>query len=271
MRPPLESDINKSDNGHLLFIGGADGMEGAIMMSVKAALEIGAGYTSLFTTERARAVIAGFIPELITIDHNSGSIADLFAARSYDAVVLGPGMGRNKRASQIFREALETLASPAYSHCKALIDGDGLFHLAAALASGDCPALSASRFVLTPHFLEAARLTGMTLEAIKANRPAAALFCAQKTGCTVLLKGPASIVSCEGNNFINTNGNSLLAAAGSGDALSGIIGAFLLTEAPVFLAACAGCYIHGAAADCLASEGKRHIKATDLISALQRI
>ncbi len=65
--PPVKADINKTDRGHLLLIGGFDGMEGAIMMSALAALGTGAGLITILTTERARDIIAGKIPEVMTL------------------------------------------------------------------------------------------------------------------------------------------------------------------------------------------------------------
>ena len=265
--PGLASDINKSDRGHLLFIGGFDGMEGSVMMSIMAALETGTGYVSLLTTETARRVIAGIIPELMTMSLEEKKVSDVLASRKYDAIVIGPGMGRSEIASRIFDETIK--ASLEYANCKVLIDGDGLFHLAAYLKMQKSPVLSASKYVLTPHFMEAERLMGRSVASIKENRLAAARECAALTNSTVLLKGPASIISSGEFSYINTKGNSLLACAGSGDVLSGIIGAYLLRDVPVFLAACAGCYFHGAAADFLFSQGKTHIKATDIITALK--
>lgn len=268
--PLLHSDINKGDRGHLLLIGGFDGMEGAIMMSVMAALEAGAGYVSLLTTENARSIIAGKIPELMTMSLQGGNIADILSARQYDAVVIGPGMGRTEMAARIFNETMEVLSS--YDNCRVVIDGDGLFHLAALLKkTSGVPEMSYSRHIITPHFLEAGRFIDKSIEAIKSNRLASARECALITGCTVLLKGPASIICSGERSFINTSGNSLLAAAGSGDVLSGFIGAYLLRDVSAFIAACTGCYMHGAAAELLASEGRKHIKATDIVSAMPRL
>lgn len=264
LKMPGGADTNKSERGHLLLIGGFDGMEGAIMMSAAAALESGTGLLTLISTAGARRAIAGIIPELITISAETGKIHETIHARRYDALLIGPGMGRSEYAAGIFKEAMD-----AFDTGTVLIDGDGLFHLPVYLENAVLK--SGVKYVLTPHFMEASRIMKKSVDEIKENRLAAAKECALKTGCIVLLKGPASIVTDGERAYINTSGNNLLAAAGSGDVLSGILGALLLRKAAPAQAACAACYFHGKAADALAQAGKRHLRATDIISALKEI
>lgn len=259
-------DINKTSRGHLLLIGGFDGMEGAIMLASAAAIEAGAGLSTVATTANARAIIAGKIPELMTTDINQDNVGEVLTSRKFNALVLGCGMGRTQAAKNIFAQTMKHL--PASGINRVLIDGDGLFHLAEYLSSNKLPA--EINFSLTPHFGEAARITGKSIEAIADNRILAAEECAAKAGCHVLLKGPASIICAGENKFINTTGCSLLATAGSGDVLSGIAGAYLAREnLPVEQALCAACYVHGSAADSLAAEGRLHIKAGDIIRQLK--
>ncbi len=264
-----DTDVNKTDRGHLLLVGGFDGMEGAIMMSAMAALRTGAGLGTLMTTDRARDIIAGKIPEVMTLSipvndgrapSGDGALA-LLTARKYDALVMGPGMGRSDLAVEFFHSVMKALAESGIGKC--LVDGDGLYHLASWLEGGR---LSGSiDYVLTPHFMEASRILRRPVDDIKSDRLSSARECSHMTGATVLLKGPASIVSDGTDSFINTTGNPLLAVGGSGDILSGIIGSLLLGDIPAPLAAAAGCWIHGRAADMLADSGMRSIRATDLL------
>ncbi|MCL1911796.1 MAG: NAD(P)H-hydrate dehydratase [Leptospirales bacterium] len=256
-------DIDKNTKGHLLLAGGFDGMEGAIIMSAKAALETGVGLISLITTPKARGIIAGKIPELITIQAQADAIHSLLRERKYDSLIIGPGMGRGEDSAELFTALMDALPEDIV----VVIDGDGLFHLASYLKNQKLK--STVKYILTPHFNEASRIMEKSVDEIKANRLAAAKECSARTGCVVLLKGPASIVSDGEFAYINTSGNSLLAAAGSGDVLSGILGALLLRGAETRIAACAACFFHGKAADLLASKGAKHLKASDIIEAIK--
>ncbi len=288
-------DAHKGSVGHLLLVGGFDFMEGAIMMSAMAALETGTGLITLLTTERARAAIAGAIPELITRaipdlpgysgrkeslpegdtrasdalkKHIDNEIHRFFGEdRRYGAVIIGPGMGRGELSRLVFFAVMDSLQRHGIG--KALIDGDGLFHLAGYLKHGK-PA-GAENIIITPHFFEASRLFQRTVDEIKANRFDAALALSRETGCTSLLKGPATIVSDGTRSLVNTSGNPALATAGSGDVLSGIIGALLLRAMPALDAAGSGAYLHGLAADLYVKENAVTImKATDIIKYIRR-
>jgi NAD(P)H-hydrate epimerase len=272
INPPVNTDINKTDRGHLLLVGGFDGMEGAVMMSAMAAFRLGAGLVTLLTTARARDIIAGKIPELMTLSlpvNDGGALSRddvlaLLTARSYDALVMGPGLGRSSMAAEFFTGIMEAL--PESGIGRVLIDGDGLYHLAAWIEGGRlCGNID---YVLTPHFMEASRILRRSVDDIKSDRLASAREGAAMTGATVLLKGPASIVCCGTDSFINTTGNPLLATGGTGDILSGIIGSLLLRDILAPEAAAAGCWIHGRAADILADSGMRNIMATDLLDVI---
>lgn len=269
-------DTHKGERGHLLLIGGFDGMEGAIMMAARAAFETGVGMASLLTTPAARNIIAGMIPELITIslppdlDPSApdpgavrAAIAGVFDRRKYDAVLIGPGMGRGPLARTVF----ETLFVSAgdFGIRRMLVDGDGLYHQAVSVKTMK-PDPSVN-IVITPHFQEASRLCGLPVEEIRKDRHASAGRLARELACTVVLKGPSSIVT-DGDRFlVNTTGNPALATAGSGDVLSGIIGALLLRRFSPLQAAGFGAWIHGRAADlCCSGQKTDLIKSTDLIS-----
>jgi NAD(P)H-hydrate epimerase len=290
-----ETDTHKGAAGHLLLVGGFDGMEGAIMLTAIAAFETGLGLGTLLTTGKARSVIAGKIPELITasfpaIDEASqeysGILSDgiagtdekiirlqeavrnscerFFRGRGkFGAMVIGPGMGRSVLSAQVFTVLMGSLE--AFGIGRVLVDGDGLYHLAEYLKGNTLP--EGADFIITPHFLEASRFTGEPVESIKQNRPAAAMALARRTGAAVLLKGPATLVSDGEGLLINTTGNPSLATAGSGDVLSGIIASLMLRDLSLPEAGGIGAFLHGRAADLFVAdnEGIEIMKSTDSI------
>ncbi len=109
---------------------------------------------------------------------------------------------------------------------------------------------------MTPHPGEAARLCATTVDAIQGDRLRAALALAATMNAAVVLKGAGSIVAFPDGHFaINTSGSAALASAGTGDVLSGMVGALLAQGLPVDSALPLGVCLHGAAADALVAEG----------------
>ncbi len=270
-------DTHKGERGHLLIIGGFDGMEGAALLAAGAAFETGVGLATLMTTDSARAVVAGKIPELMTLslpwtdgtgkDGPADALDALLGSGNYDALVIGPGMGRTVPARAVFEAAITSAGRHGIR--RVLIDGDGLFHLAACLEGGG--AVTGADMVVTPHFMEASRLLGVPVDEIRKNRLHAAGSLAGRLGCAALLKGPATIVSDAARSFINTTGSASLAAAGSGDVLSGIIGALLLRRFTPLVAASYGAHIHGRAADlCRAERDTDLLRSSDLLPYISR-
>ncbi len=273
------ADTNKSERGHLLLIGGFDGMEGAIIMTASAALETGVGLVSLITTPSARSVIAGRLPECMTVTlpyHEgidtvdqatlSAALIDVFESKRYDTLVIGPGMGRSTFARNIYDAVIQNINRSGIR--RMLIDGDGLSHLAD--MAGEVKFSPGPEVVVTPHFKEASRLMGVSVPDIMGDRHGAAGALARKLNCTVLLKGPATIVTDGDRFFINSTGTSALATAGSGDVLSGIIGSLLLRRFTTVQAAAFGAYIHGKAADIHCRKaGIDLLKATDIINRIR--
>jgi len=273
-------DTHKGIKGHLLIIGGFDNMEGAIILTAKAAFETGVGLATLLTTPNARKIIAGKIPELITasidssvfevnpdrkkIEQNIENDLDTFFSKrkKFDALVIGPGMGRNDLSMILFNKIMDKLEK--YNIHRLLVDGDGLFYLADYLKNNTLP--KKVSVVITPHFLEASRFTNKAVEKIKDNRVQSAVELSQLTGAVALLKGPSTIITRGDKTLINSSGNPALATAGSGDVLSGIIGALLLKDLSPINSAGLGAYIHGLAADCYQENHKTPgMKAGDII------
>ncbi len=191
---------------------------------------------------------------------------DLDAARivvkeldRFHAVVVGPGVGRDDRSQAAVQRIIAECRAPI------VVDADALNALAvdpAPLrvrhAAGLPPA------VLTPHAGEYQRLAGV---AVGADRVAAARDLAARLDAIVLLKGPGTVVAePSGNAVINRTDGPALAAAGTGDVLSGVIGGLLANGAPPFVAAATGAYVHGRAATAAGTGAE--LVATDLLGAL---
>ena len=260
-------DIHKGDRGHLLIIGGWPAMEGAALMTAAAALEIGVGLITLLTHPQSRQIIAGKIPELMTKEINlekdiDSQLKKIFTEKKYQALVIGPGLGRDQKAQEVFKATLDNIKHSSIK--KVLIDADGLFFLATHKFSKKL--FKDIHFIVSPHFQEAARLLKKPIDFIKNNRLQAAKKIALSYQATAILKGPSTIISNGEENLINTTGDKALATAGSGDILSGIIGACLLKMIPPFQATALGVYTHGRAADLYCQEKKNDtLKATNLL------
>ena len=239
---PRLRNTHKGTYGTLAIIGGAPGMSGAVLIAARAALKLGAGKV-------IGAMLDGSLsfdplyPEVMLCNATGALGADL------DTVVVGPGLGQSDAA----RALLEAYAAIA---CPLVLDADALnlialdARLAARITRREHPT------VLTPHPLEAARLLGRSLAAVQRDRVAAALALARTYNAQVVLKGAGSVIATPQDRWlINPSGNPGMAAAGMGDALAGIAGAFIAQGFAVADAVAAAVHLHGAAADALVARG----------------
>ena len=223
------------------IVAGSPGMTGAARLASAAAMRTGAGYVRLSTP--GGGVDPGVPTEVVSQSLPLVDWADtvLKGLDRFHALIVGPGLGRSDRTTSEVRRLVATASVPT------VIDGDGLFALA---WSADGPsAVLRSRHaptVLTPHDGEFGLLAG---HRPGADRLADARQLAASTGTVVLLKGPATVIAePHGRVLVATAGDERLATAGSGDVLSGIIGALLAQQVPAFEAAAAGAWLHGTAA-----------------------
>lgn len=226
--PPRLPDANKGQFGHVLVIAGSRGKSGAAILAGLAALRTGAGLVTIACPESIQSIVAGFAPELMTEglpETAEGTISAAAADRvdavtaGKDVIVLGPGVSRNSETAEFVRSLVKRCPVPL------VLDADGLNAF-----EGRAHEIKASPDfrALTPHPGEAARLTGTPVKGIQADRLETARRLAADTGSCVVLKGSRTIVAgISGETWINMTGNPAMAKGGSGDVLSGIIGAAL--------------------------------------------
>jgi NAD(P)H-hydrate epimerase len=187
-------------------------------------------------------------------------------ARARDAVVLGPGLGLTEQTRRFVRAFAARCPVPL------IVDADGLNAFAGNGAGGAAPDLlrRAAPTVITPHPGEMARLAGLQTKDVQARRLETARDMAERTGAVVVLKGQRTVIARpDGLAAINPTGNPGMATGGTGDVLSGIVGALLARGCDAWLSATAAVFAHGRAGDRAASRlGQESLIAGDLVDAL---
>lgn len=258
---PRSSTSNKGDYGHVLVVGGEQGMAGAAQLAGTAAARTGAGLVSLATRQGHAAGIAAAVPELMC--HGVEEIKQLVLLLQRATVIaIGPGLGRGQWAQTLFSAILNTsLPRPV----PIVVDADALNLLAAKPSRRD-------DWILTPHPGEAARLLGVTVDEIQANRFNAITQLQDKYGGVVVLKGKGTlIVNAEGRLALCSAGNPGMACGGMGDVLTGIIAGLLAQGASLEDAAKLGVCLHAEAGDLAARDGLRGLLASDLFPQLRQL
>ncbi len=242
--PPRNRNSHKGTYGSVGVIGGAPGMDGAVLLAGRAALKLGAGRVYAgFIDSRAPAVDP-VQPELML------RAADAVLKLDHlTCLAVGPGMGASPTAAHCLRQALSARAP-------LVLDADALNEIARNAELNPFIKQRISATVLTPHPAEAARLLGCETSAIQHDRVAAACRLAKDYNAGIVLKGAGSICAWpDGTWAINTSGNPGMAAAGMGDALTGFIAALLAQGTEPRIALSAAVYLHGAAADAAVDRG----------------
>lgn len=252
--PKRRDDANKGSCGRLFIVAGSCGMTGAAYLAAKGALRSGAGLVTVGVAASERHIVAGMVPEAMTVplEDKEGKITErsiktiLEYAHKSDTVIFGPGLGQNTDIHSIVKTLLSEYKG------KLVIDADGLNAV-----SKNCDILKEKScdVVITPHPGEMSRLTKLSIDEIQKNRTEVAADFAKKYGITVLLKGKNTVIAgADGQMKINPTGNPGMATGGTGDVLSGVIGAFLGQGLGAFDAAVLGAYIHGKAGDMAAEK-----------------
>lgn len=262
---------SKKDFGHVLIVAGSPSMLGAAALSSLAALRSGAGMVTAAVPKGLNLTLQKKISNCVMTLPLASSLGGVFSFKAldqlkmmwerFDAVAIGPGLGRENTTLQLARAVVQQCPKPL------VIDADALY----ALAKDPSVLLKAKAArILTPHSGEMSRLTGAPVKAIEAGRQKAARDFARRYNCVLLLKGHRTVVSCaRGKTYINRTGHVGMATAGSGDVLTGMIAALLAQGNIPYNAACWGAFLHGKAGDLAAkSKFKRGMIATDIIECI---
>ena len=259
--PERRAEQSKKDFGRLLIVAGSTGMAGAAVLCGKAALRSGVGLATFYVPGDLFPILQTALYEATCLERYEGRKERAAHLAACTAVAAGPGLGRREEDLILLMDVLAA-GKPAVLDADALNDIVRFdLHDAVRDAQGSV--------VLTPHEGEAARLLGTT--SIE-NRETAVRTLADRYQATVILKGHHSLVaSPDGVVTVNPTGCPGMAKGGSGDVLTGMIGAFLAKGMPAGKAALAGAYLHGMAGElCQKALGEESILARDLIDAIPR-
>jgi hydroxyethylthiazole kinase-like uncharacterized protein yjeF len=260
----------KFTSGPVLVAGGSPGLTGAPCLSALAAQRAGAGYVTVCVPAALSLVFETRLLEAMTIAlpdddgaHTTAGVPRIAeAAARGGALVLGPGLGRTPGVFEFVRETIAQVAL--------LLDADGLGAYAgepSRLRERSAP------IVLTPHEGELARLLGVSAAEVAAERLRLVGEAAALSGAIVVLKGDDTLIAApDGTTAVSPGATPALATAGTGDVLSGVVGALLARGLDPFLAACAGVRLHALAAQRAAAlRGRDGMIASDVIEQLSTV
>lgn len=267
--PPRPTDGHKGTFGHLLVMAGSTGKTGAATLSGDAAVRSGCGLVTVACPASVHDILELKLTEAMTVpllEAEEGSFAEASWAElqslleTRQALAIGPGIGQSEELGRLVRRVLTECRLPVVADADAL---NALAGHAEVLFEREDGAT-----VLTPHPGEMARLTGLSIAEIEADRFRIAREFAGEFGVVLVLKGVRTLIAApDGRVAINGSGNVGLASGGSGDVLTGLIGGFLAQGMDAFDAAGLSCFLQGMAADRLAErQGCAGLKAGDLLA-----
>jgi hydroxyethylthiazole kinase-like uncharacterized protein yjeF len=268
--PARPANSNKGDFGRVLLVTGSTGMTGSGCLASMAALRSGAGLVYTGVPKSLAPIYGSSLKEPVILpleDNGSGSLAIecaeqiLVQMRRMNVAAIGPGLTASNSISQIVGRIIRESTIPL------VLDADALN-----VIGGDTSILKGVgiQMVLTPHPGEMARLTGLSIHDIQADRIGTAKKFAVDHRVIVVLKGSRTIVALpNGRVFVNSTGNAGMATAGAGDTLTGIIAGLIAQGADAEEAATAGVFLHGLAGDAAAERlGMHGMVAGDILDSL---
>jgi ADP-dependent NAD(P)H-hydrate dehydratase / NAD(P)H-hydrate epimerase len=270
---PRQHGAHKYSAGRVFAIAGSRAYPGAAIMTALAAARSGAGAVLLAAPESIRPILETRLTEVMTLSVSETSAGTFAAgaekllvehANGADAVIIGPGIGRDPETQALVRQLIPQIEKPL------VIDADGLNAL-----SDDTGVLREYRgtgLILTPHLGEMRRLVGGgELDEMRPFDMAVAW--AQRFGCTLLLKGaPSAVGTPDGELYLSGATTSALASAGTGDVLTGVTCALLAQGLTAPAAALAALHISGRAAQRFTATHAPHTMiASDIINELPNV
>lgn len=273
IEPPVfkkrRHNSHKGTFGTALLFCGSYGMAGALMLSARGALRSGAGLVKCVLCDSIYSAFTSAVPEAVCIPVKQSEYGTLSpenidvksALNGADAVLIGCGLGNNPDTERLAETVLLNTKVPA------VVDADGinvLIHRIDIIKQAKAPV------IITPHPGEMARLYGISVKEVEADRIGISRNFAEKYGCTVVLKGADTIVALpSGEIFFCREGNPGMATGGSGDVLAGITVSMLAQGMNPSDAAKAAVYLHACAGDkAAAKRGERAMLPSDIIEEL---
>jgi NAD(P)H-hydrate epimerase len=267
--PRRGRSAHKWSAGHLLVVAGSAGKTGAALLAGRAALRAGVGLVTLASTAAGQSALDAKVVEMMTARYADGDDADpqrsapiiaALAARM-GAVAIGPGIPTGPNMRGVVRELVSRLPVPM------VVDADALNFLGVDIVR--VLSVAQAPRILTPHPGEMSRLVGRTTAEVQADRLGMARLLATRARTIVVLKGARTIVAApDGTAYINPTASGALATAGTGDVLTGLIGALLAQGMKPLEAAQAGVFVHGAAGEDVARTVGEGLVAGDLPDAV---
>ena len=263
--PLIGADSHKGTRKKIAIIGGGAGMAGAVILAARAALRSGAGMVKCAVAAESLLALQKAEPAALASAWPADDASfDEHIARWADAILIGPGLGR-EHAREIVERALRVFAGPV------VLDADALNAFA-----GDVGALGSlvgsREALLTPHPAEFARLVGRDVAEVLHGRFDAPGVLASQLGATVLFKGvPTIVASPTGESIVVAEGTPILATGGAGDMLGGIAATLLAQSGSALMAGALAAFAHGRAASSVSARQVRGFTLEDVLSALPAV
>ncbi|MCR5418095.1 MAG: NAD(P)H-hydrate dehydratase [Lachnospiraceae bacterium] len=259
--------------GKIAFLAGSPDAPGAAMLAVRSAFLSGAGYIRLLSDKSIRDPVLGFLPECVFASLDKKPREKIASAIGFaDVIAAGCGLGTTEVAKERLG-ILFTLLAESDKKPVLILDADAI-NLIASDEKLKIGALNTGcSLILTPHMMEFARLTGLTMDQIRRTRVDAALKAAKDLDAVVILKDAETLIaSPEGKFAISSAGNDGMAVAGCGDTLLGIVSSVAGRVKDPFFGAVCGAYLHGLAGDRAAKRlGRNSMMPSDLADELPAI
>ena len=256
--PKRPRESNKGSFGAVLAVAGSACYRGAASLTVEGALRTGAGIVTLASVEPVLAAVSARLPECCLCPCEPGAEGGIspqsiprILRQKATVLLIGPGLGYLAQSSARAAET-RTLVKKLLTGFSgsAVLDADGLNAAASLMNAGEELPRPAKELILTPHPGEMSRLTGLSVEAVQADREGVARRYAAQWNAVVALKGARTVVAApDGRVCVNPTGNPGLARGGSGDVLAGMMSALLACGLSACEAAACAVWLHGAAAD----------------------
>ncbi len=263
-----DPESHKGDFGRLLIVGGNETYTGAPAFVALAALRAGVDLAFVAAPRETAYTISSMSPDIITLklDGEYLNKENLSVIRrnleKATAAVIGPGLGLQKETQETIKEILKIVEN---KKIPLLLDADAL------KAFADFKRRFETSVVLTPHLGEYEMLAGEKLPQTVEERVNSVKHVAQELNAVILLKSHVDIITDGSDVKFNFTGNPGMTVGGTGDVLSGIIGALLARNVTPFEAAAAGAFINGAAGDFVKAEKGYHMVASDLLDWIPKV